>query len=219
MTRLMAVLCLVVGLGAFVPVEALAVEKAEKAEKKKASKSAPEGDDIRDEEPASDNPFVTGQPGGIYDTAPQERSAKLSLFLIIPWWYGFGIGAGGRYELPLVPEGFVPTLNDSFELEFGGDVWYGSWSYLGGGYSYTGLGIPVEGRWTFHFSPKLAAYAKLGLGWYFHFWSGDVNGSAFSGSGLYWNTATGAIYQISDSFWLRGELGYTGLKMGVSLKF
>jgi hypothetical protein len=214
MKRLLGVLGLMVGLWAVSPAEALAAEE-------KPSKSDSAAEDTRDdaEEPRSDDPFDTRKPGGLYDTGPHERSAKLSLFGIIPWWYGFGIGAGARYELPLGPEGFIPTLNDSFELEFGGDVWYGRWSYAGFGYSYTGIAVPVEGRWTFHFSSKLAAYAKLGLGWYFNFWSGDIGETGFSGSGLYWNTATGVIYQLSDSFWLRGELGYTGLKLGVSLKF
>lgn len=199
MRRLMGVLSLVVGLGVFTPGEALAADE---------------------EEPTSDGPFARGKPGGLFDTSPQERSAKLSLFGILPWRYGFGIGAGARYELPIVPEGFIPKLNDSFELEFGGDIWYGSWGYLGGGYSYIGIGLPVEGRWTFHFSSKFAAYAKVGLGWYFHFWNEDIGGSsAFSTGGLYWNTATGVLYQLSDSLWLRGEVGYTGLKLGVSLKF
>ncbi|MBN1205137.1 MAG: outer membrane beta-barrel protein [Myxococcaceae bacterium] len=193
----MGTLSLVVGLLAFAPGEALASEESEES-----AATAPQG-----------------AAGGLYDTGPQERSPMLSFFGIVPWWYGFGIGAGARYEMPIVPEGFIPTLNDSFELELGGDVWYADWGYLGTGYSYTGLAIPVEGRWTFHFTPKLAAYGKLGLGWHFIFWGDSVTGSSFSGGGLYWNSATGVLYKLGDSFWLRGELGYTGLKLGAGFKF
>ncbi len=77
----------------------------------------------------------------------------------------------------------------------------------------------VRGRANDVITPELAAYAKLGLGWSFRFWGGDVVGSGFSGGGLSWNTATGVLYQVRDSLWLRGEVGYAGLKLGVGWAF
>jgi len=194
MRSLVGVLGLVVVLAGVAPVSALASEARESL-----SLGVGEG--------------ATSEHGsGIRDTGSHQRSSKLSFFGILPWWYGFGIGAGARYELPLVHDGFISTLNDSVELEFGGDVWYAG--FEGG---YTGLMIPVEGKWSFHLTPRLAVYGKVGLGLSFFFWSSSFSNN--SATRLHLNGATGALFQLNDSLWLRGELGYSGLKFGVSLKF
>ena len=62
------------------------------------------------------------QPGGLLDTGSHERSPMLSVYGILPWWYGFGFGAAGRFGIPIVEDGFISKLNDSVELEFGGDA-------------------------------------------------------------------------------------------------
>jgi hypothetical protein len=209
MRSLVGVLGLIVVLCGFTPGAALAVQSSEGGTAK-----APKADSEERENPLGSGESTQEHGSGIRDTGTHQRSSKLSFFGILPWYYGFGIGAGARYELPIVHDGFIPTLNDSFELEFGADVWYGSVAFDGG---YTGVTVPVEGKWSFHLAPKLAVYGKLGLGWSFYFYSDSfVNAS---GGGFHLNGATGAIYQLSDTFWLRGELGYSGLKLGVSLKF
>ncbi|MBZ4414956.1 porin family protein [Myxococcus sp. RHSTA-1-4] len=158
------------------------------------------------------------QPGGLFDTSSTERGPTLSFFGILPWWYGFGAGAGARYTLPIVKDGFISNLNDSVELEFGGDFWFANYGALGADYGYTGLAIPAEGRWTFHITPKFSAYGKVALGYAFHFWSDDV-GDDFDTGHVYWDATSGVLYQLSDSMWLRGEVGYAGLKAGIGLKF
>lgn len=161
-------------------------------------------------------------PGGLYDTGTHERPQLLSFFGILPWGYGFGFGAAARYGIPILHDGFIPSLNDSFGVEFGADFWFASYSYgyLGSNYSYgyKGLLLPVEAMWSLHFTPQLSAYAKLGLGWNFYFWNDSVN-NGLSGSGFWWNGAWGVNYQLREKLWLRGELGITGLKGGVGLSF
>lgn len=160
------------------------------------------------------------QSGGLLDRGTHEREQMLSFFGTLPWSYGFGFGLGARYGIPVVKDGFIPTLNDSFSIEFGGDLWYANYGVLSSSYGYTGLAIPVEGQWSFHLTPKFTAYAKLGLGWAFHFWGDDItNGSSFSDGGFYWNGAWGVLYQVGDAFYLRGEVGYAGVKGGVALTF
>lgn len=157
----------------------------------------------------------------LFDTSPQERRPMLSAFGILPWWLGFGIGIAPRYTIPLVHEGLIPSLNDSIELELGGDFWFSTWRYFGVDYSYVGLAAPVvEARWTFHFSPRLAAYAKMGFGLNFWFFQGRVPGATYESSwgGFYPNGASGVIYQLNDVLSIRGEAGYLGLRVGVGLK-
>jgi hypothetical protein len=158
------------------------------------------------------------QPGGLLDRSSQERSPMLSFFGILPWWYGFGAGVGARYTLPIVPNGFINEVNDSVELEFGGDVWFANYGFGNLDVGYTGLAIPAEGRWTFHITPKFSAYAKVGVGLVTRFWNDDVNDN-FAKTGLYFDSTLGALYELNDSLSLRAEAGYAGLKAGVGIKF
>jgi hypothetical protein len=159
-----------------------------------------------------------GSTSGLNDAGPHTRSSMLSLFGLLAW--GNGIGGAVRYTLPVSNDGFLDSVNDSVELEFGGDIWFGGQSFGNLRYGYTGLAIPLEGRWSFHLNPKLSLYGKLSLGWYFTFWSGNVEGlEGFNAGGLYWNTGAGALYALSDTLWLRGELGATGLKVGIGFNF
>ena len=144
--------------------------------------------------------------GGLLDRNPQERQHMLSFFAFPSWYYGFGVGTGARYTLPLVKNGFIPPVNDSFELEFGADAWYaGSF-----GYSYFAFGVPVEARWTFHFTDKFAAYAKAGLGFTLAF--GDYVGVY---SPVYFSSGAGVIWSITDAFALRAEAHTQGFRVGI----
>ena len=159
-------------------------------------------------------------PGGLYDRSPQKRDQMISVFATLPFAYGFGIGAGGRYTLPFAPDGILPEINESFEAEFGLDFFYRSWGAFGFNYSWMELLIPAEVRWTFHVLPKLDVYAKLGLGYGFGFGaSGSFGTAGPTYGGFWWNTASGVLYQISKGLHLRGELGVYGLRAGLGWEF
>ena len=84
-----------------------------------------------DDKPASSSggsvdPSLRG-PGSLSDASPQRRHPMLSFFLGFPagyWGYGgipFSVGA--RYLQPILHDGFVPSLNDSFGVEAGVDLY------------------------------------------------------------------------------------------------
>jgi outer membrane protein with beta-barrel domain len=199
MKRLMGCLVAVVGLMVLVPERALAQE-----EKSTGAATAGEGSGM----------------GGLRDAGPHTRGSMVSVFGLVPWGYGSGIGVAARYTLPIMNDGFISSINDSVELEFGGDIWFSGQNFGTVRYGYTGLAIPVEGRWSFHFNPKLSLYGKVSAGWYFNFWSDNVEGlNDLSYGGFYWNTGVGALYSINNTLWLRGEIGATGLKAGVGFNF
>ncbi|MHB8420729.1 MAG: hypothetical protein ACYDCL_21865 [Myxococcales bacterium] len=169
--------------------------------------------------PANPPPAETSNTGvhapqGLLDPTPQTRSDQLSLWAGLPFAYGFGLDVGVRFSLPLVQNGFIPKLNNSFDLEFGGDLaWYP-------GYFDTSLVIPygeATVRWTFYLIPKLAVYAKTGLGLGYIITS--YAGYGFSDLYLSVPFSLGVMYWVTKKLVLRAEAGggydYYGLRVGI----
>ncbi len=175
-------------------------------------------------EGSSGEDSVVRRSGGLLDSSPQTRHHMLSFFAVLPWYYGFGVGLGVRYAIPIVPQGFIPKLNDSVELEFGADIftaYYYDYAYgpnFGGGYSYTALAIPLEGRWTFHITDRFSAYGKAGVGWALGFGPYDRFRPGYGG-GLYLIFCPGVLFKVSDTIALRAEVGNFGLRGGIGIAF
>lgn len=161
---------------------------------------------------------IKGQNALLDKSTGHSRKLMLSFFLGIPFsYYGYGayvsafsLDFGMRFYFPIVKEGFLPMLNDSFGIEFGADT-----ILVLGGYGYNAafaLAIPIEARWNFHIFPRLEAYAKLGGGVGFFF-----------GNYLYpypvFVVSTGILFKVNDVLWLRAEVGYPSLKVGLGLAF
>lgn len=144
-------------------------------------------------------------PGGLYDATPHTRKSGVTIFGNLAW--GSGLGLGGRFTLPLVADGFLAEINDSIELEFGGDFYFLGW------FGYTSLDIPVEARWTFHILPNFSAYAKVAIGAELWFQPGGIS---------FWplfNIGPGIAYRLGENFVLRAEAGNRGLRVGATLEF
>lgn len=154
--------------------------------------------------PGSANANGIRAPGGLLDESPQERSHMLSVFAFLPW--GYGGGAAVRYSIPIVPQGFISKLNDSFDLEFGADF-YSHW-----GFDYFGVIGVAEARWTFQVLPKLGVYGKAAVG---------VRYDTDPGWGFdpYVDFVPGVIFQVTETLALRGELGYHGFRAGLGFSF
>jgi hypothetical protein len=150
------------------------------------------------------------QPGGLMDASAEQRPMQMSAYIIVPYAYGFGIGGAGRFAIPIVHDGFITKLNDSVEIELGADIWYSTWWFYG--FGFLSLGIPVEGRWTFHITPTFSAYGKVGIGLGMGFAPSPVNTYFFP----YLNGGIGALYKLGEGFYLRGELS-NGLRIGVGI--
>jgi hypothetical protein len=161
-------------------------------------------------------------PGGIRDTSPQQRDQDLSVMLFIPWWYGVGVGAMLRYEIPIVPDGFIPAINDQFSLEPSLGLSYTR------DYGYYRIGRDefraksfniapaLYANWSFHITPKFRPYIAIGLGYNIGVEVGDVN---WSPNYFYFDIAPGMFFRFSDAAAFRAELGAQGPKLGFSFFF
>jgi hypothetical protein len=174
-----------------------------------------------DDKPASSggsvDPSLRG-PGSLSDASPQRRHPMLSFFVGFPagyWGYGgipFGVGA--RYLQPILHDGFVPSLNDSFSVEAGVDFYA-----LGAARFGAALAIPIEAMWALYFSTKFSGYLKVGAALEIRFagdwcWGNGPCGGLLA-AGLI--AQLGIMYRITDAITLRAELGYPGLKVGIGL--
>ena len=160
--------------------------------------------------------------GGLFDTADHHRKHMLSAFAYTPFdvYRGLGIGAALRYTLPIVPNGFISKLNDSFALEMGGDFYYGWHGYYGYSYGYLSVVVPaVEARWSFHFTKRWEAYGKAGVGFQLRHFT-DAGGPPLRAiDWVYINVAVGGLMHINDVLALRAEVGYGGLRVGIGFGF
>lgn len=160
------------------------------------------------------------QPNGLFDRTSHDRKPEIAVFVSMPYFYGFGVGVGARYSMPLLKDGFIDSLNDSVELELGADYAF-TWSGLFGSFNEHQFDLAAEGRWTFHMTPQFDLYGKLGIGPGFWVASASVAGLNASSAGFlfYFDVAAGARYRLSDTFLLRAELGSYGLRLGLAWEF
>lgn len=169
---------------------------------------------------------TTRDPGGIRDTRPQPRPQDLSVMLFVPWWYGVGVGVMGRYEIPIVPDGFIPAINDQFSLEpaFGIDYrrqWDSYYVDRRGDVlrarrehgNRLALTPALYAMWSFHITPKFRPYASIGLGATI-----ALTDDAWAGSphDFFFDTAVGMFFRFSQAAAFRAELGAGGPKIGFS---
>jgi hypothetical protein len=156
----------------------------------------------------------SGPPDSITDTSIHTRPTDLSVMLWLPWYYGFGVGGVVRYEIPILPDGFIPSINDEFSLEPSFGVAYSGYA----GVNFLDLNPALYGIWSFNFSKEFRAYGGLGLGANIGVYTGSIT-TGLNVTYFFWDICAGVFYKLSDSIALRGELGSQGLKAGVAFYF
>ncbi len=170
---------------------------------------------------ADQQPFAPPRTAdSITDWSIHARQSDLSILAWAPWYYGFGVGAQLRYEYFVLPNGFIPTINDSFSLEPSIGLAYTSYWVPHYAWSVTDITPALYGNWSFYFSRPFRLYLGLGLGYNIGIATappGYVGGIA--DSYFYWDLAFGLSYKLTSSLAIRGELGSQGAKAGVSIYF
>lgn len=157
----------------------------------------------------------------IRENATHDRQ-QWNVFAVAGFWGVYThFGVGAWYAYPIVPEGFLPKVNDAFFIEAGGAVERFNYGATGCNDSWFRV-TPLGGvRWSFYFTDEWSAFgtAKLGYGLGF----GDssdcdvlgTNAVNVSYSQFAIDGAVGAQWQFSDAWAMRFELGYLGATVGV----
>jgi hypothetical protein len=129
------------------------------------------------------------------------------------------IGAGGRVGIPIVQNGFIPTLNNSVAISFGAD-----WAHFLGCYdslyscSADYLEFPVTMQWNFFLTRSWSVFGEPGF-YIYHGWFNNCPvgcGTTPTATGAWPAFYAGARYHFSDKVTLTMRIGYPTFSIGVS---
>jgi hypothetical protein len=139
-----------------------------------------------------------------------------------------GVGVGARVSIPIVRNGFVPTINNSVAISFGLDWLHYSDCYFY--YASAGYGcganyfeFPIAMQWNFYVAKRWSVFGEPG----FYIYHGVYDRVACNGPNLppcHYPTETGidfagwlgARFHITDKIALTMRIGYPTLSVGVS---
>ncbi len=140
----------------------------------------------------------------------QESVTRPQRIDIVGQLHRNSLGGALWYSLPLIHEGFIKELNDSFHLELGVIT---SYILLTDHYA-AFFGIPAVGvRWDFHLTQEWTLFAISKVGWML----GLTRNPEYP---LYPYPSLGAYWQTQNGLNLRLETSHEGLaQVGISLPF
>lgn len=149
---------------------------------------------------------------------------------------GFGLGA--RATIPIVQNGFIPSLNNSVGISFGLDFLRYSGCYYGNGYFVNGSEVgcgasfflfPITMQWNFWLTPHWSVFGEPGLYIYHGIFDDYCDDPRFKNSrnlcGYPTRTSiqpagyVGGRFHFNDTIALTMRLGYPTLSVGVSFLF
>jgi hypothetical protein len=132
-----------------------------------------------------------------------------------------GFGIGGRFSIPVVFNGFVPSINNSVAISFGVDIMRYDACWYQGNCSATYFDLPVAMQWNFFVAQRWSVFGEPGLLFYF----GSYSDCALPGSqcpahpptsGLEPAIFIGGRYHINDKVSLTLRIGFPSLSFGGS---
>ncbi len=174
--------------------------------------------------PASADSLIIKNPGD-HPRYVFEAEPHLVLGLIEPPGYanGSGFGVGFRGSIPIVRNGFVPSINNSVAIGFGIDfARYGRGDYCADGGplpdcdriradGFNEFYFPVVLQWNFFLSRNWSVFAEPGVALNYHAWDGpralDVDPFIFF---------LGGRYHFADKVTLTMRIGYPAFSVGCS---
>jgi hypothetical protein len=134
--------------------------------------------------------------------------------------YGGAYGLGVRFGIPIVSNGFVPSINNSVAISFGVDWLHydGCWYLLACTADY--FEFPVALQWNFYVLQHLSVFGELGLVPYHGFLGdcppGDVCPARPIDTNVMPLLYLGGRYHFSEGVALTWRLGFPAWSVGVS---
>ncbi len=133
-----------------------------------------------------------------------------------------GFGLGGRLSIPVVQNGFVPTINNSIAVSFGLDWVHYESCFYAGNCSADYFNVPVAMQWNFYVAQRWSVFGEPGAVLYF----GSYPDCPLQASlcptarpptvGVVPALFLGGRYHLSDSTALTIRIGFPAFSLGFS---
>ena len=154
-----------------------------------------------------------------------DRPTKLDFTGSLGFFGDVDIGAAAWFSFPLVPDGFIPPINDSFNLELGVAMDYAwvNYGYVNYACDFNYYGFaPIGGvRWDFYMNRSWTLFAKAKVGVGYRVLKEDC-GPGFNDSDyghVYpaYDGGVGAFWNFSSDMAMRFDVGSRGAAVGISI--
>jgi hypothetical protein len=133
-----------------------------------------------------------------------------------------GIGLGVRATIPIVKNGFIPTINNTVGIGFGFDYIYFGCGAAGVSCGVSALYFPVVLQWNFYVAQRFSVFGEPGFSLNYAFYSANDCGT-FCPKGALPNDffpgfvfELGGRYHINEHLALTGRIGFPNITFGVS---
>jgi hypothetical protein len=154
-----------------------------------------------------------------------SRPQTLDVNLILNPFFGYSdYGVAGWYGYPIMPDGFVPAINDALYIEGGAGLAYFKTNFGLGSCDLSWWAItPMAGaRYQVYLTSDWTVFAIAKLGYRIGFGGSDTCngvsvGSSVNYSAVAFDSGVGAYYKINDTWTLRLDMGYFGFQAGVGV--
>jgi hypothetical protein len=157
----------------------------------------------------------------IKDSSSHQRPFALGVLAYVPWFQGIGIGVSTAFEIPIMHDGFIPRLNDSFSIEPSfGFAYLDHYGDVEGDYAL--LFRPAVGaKWSFHLLESLRVYALLSFGYsrVNHYLAPSAVPDRVHDDLFYGDFGAGVEWTFAAHCALRAEVAPQGLRSGISFLF
>jgi hypothetical protein len=132
-----------------------------------------------------------------------------------------GWGVGARFSIPIVENGFVPSINNSVAIGFGLDLLHYDNCWYVGNCSAKHVHIPVVMQWNFYVARQWSVFGEPGLV-IFHGFISDCPGAIRNcpvgprETSLEPALYLGGRYHFNDKVSLTMRIGFPSISIGVS---
>jgi hypothetical protein len=150
-------------------------------------------------------------------------SVEAEPHLVLGWddvYASDGFGVGGRFSIPIVDNGFVPSINNSVAIGFGLDLLHYDSCWYNADCSANYIHIPVVMQWNFYVSQHWSVFGEPGLVIFHGFFDDCPFQNGCPGRpretsvepALY----LGGRYHFSDRMSLTMRIGFPSISVGIS---
>jgi hypothetical protein len=150
-------------------------------------------------------------------------SVEAEPHLVLGWddvYASDGWGVGGRFSIPIVDNGFVPSINNSVAIGFGLDLLHYDSCWYNADCSANYIHIPVVMQWNFYVSQHWSVFGEPGLVIFHGFFDDCPFQNGCPGRpretsvepALY----LGGRYHFNDKMSLTMRIGFPSISVGIS---